>query len=224
MTSIIFFHRSVGRNLIHVGHLYELLHRSPGLRLDDYDQNTDVLTQSNDGRHKAGLVFPGGNTRPADFAVIFNEHVAKAYRPIRDFALSYDVIVIKSCFPNTNIRSEQELASIQAQYESICRFFATQRMKRLMILTSPPLRPLLTKSARAARARRLADWLKGTNFAANVSVFDLFDILAAPPDKGHANMLRREYCRWLPFDSHPNSRASKLAAKLFSQYLIDTVG
>jgi hypothetical protein len=40
-------------------------------------------------------------------------------------------------------------------------------------------------------------------------------VLAAPEPEPQVNMLRREYRRWLPLDSHPNAKASQAVAPKF---------
>jgi hypothetical protein len=146
--------------------------------------------------------------------------VSNEYAPIRKLALGYDAIAIKSCYPNSHIISDEHLEEIKSYYQSIARYFATQPTKQLVILTSPPLVPLKTNAAAAQRARVLATWLATTNFGKNVTVFNLFDLLAAPQTDSQANMLRREYRRWLPVDSHPNARASRAIAPEFVACLL----
>ncbi len=220
MKTVLFIHRSVGHNLIHDGSVYDLLkRRKTPFTFNDYDQNTDTLTDADGQQQAPGFTFPGGNTRPADYAEIFSEEVAPHYQPIQDKALAHDIIIIKSCYPNSNIASDNELAAIKDHYQSIAAFFALRKDKQLIILTSPPLVPLLTKKGHADRARQLATWLQNETLATNVSVFNFFDLLAAPDQGRGANMLRRTYRRWLPVDSHPNAKASREIAPKFIDYL-----
>jgi len=221
--SAIFFHRSVGYNLIHDGKLRDLLQTGSGLSLSDYDQNTDTLTDSARIQRRLGLKFTDNNTRPLDFSIIFSDNVPEQYAPIQAMALGFDIILLKSCYPNSNIRSDAELETIKEQYGAITKFFANHTDKQLIILTSPPLTPLMTKSDRARRARELAAWLRTADLGSNVKVFDFFDLLAAPRDQKQANELRKEYRRWLPFDSHPNAKASLRIAQLLVKFLGDTV-
>lgn len=214
MQSIIFIHRSVGHNLIHDGNLHKLISDTGKFIFSDYDQNSDILTDSNSKQQNMGFVFPGSNTRPQDFSVIFSDNVPKEYKSIQDEALRHDVVIVKSCYPNSNIQSNEELEMIKRHYQSVCDFFAKSN-KKLVVLTSPPLTPVMTKSDRANRARQLADWLMSSKFGDNIKVFDFFSLLATPKDRKHSNTLKKEYRRWLPFDSHPNVQASKeIAPKL----------
>ena len=152
---VLFIHRSVGHNLLADGKVYDLLHASaPEIELHDYDQNVDILGAGAGAGKKQGFVFPGGNTRPEDYAEIFSSSIDPKYQPILDMAMAYDVIIIKSCYPNSNIKSAEELDRIQGYYQSIAKFFADKHPeKQLVILTSPPLRPWATKPRAAARAR-----------------------------------------------------------------------
>lgn len=218
MKSLLLFHRSVGRNLIYDGGLYELITNTGMFTFSDYDQNTDILTSQEGRQQKMDFSFPGGNTRPQDFAVIFSDDIVEQYKPIQDEALRYDTVVIKSCYPNSNISSDEELEQIKHYYQGICDFF-TRHGKKLVIMTSPPLMPLMTRRDKAERARQLTDWLANTDFGSNIKVFNLFDLLANPSDERQANMLKKEYRRWVPTDSHPNKLASKEIAPLFVDFL-----
>ena len=204
MKTAIFIHRSVGHNLIHDVELY-------------YDHNTDTLTYAPGEQKKMGYVFPGKNTTPKDYAELFSENVDSEFKQIQAWALRYDVVILKSCYPNSNIKSDKELQPIQNYYKQISEFFNKKPNKQLILLTTPPLTPLMTKVASAKRARILANWLTNTNFGNNIHVFNFFDMLATPQDKRQANMLRKSYRRLLPFNSHPNQKASReIAPKLVS--------
>jgi hypothetical protein len=151
MKRVLFIHRSVGRNLLHDGRVRELLGANATVSLDDYDQNIDVLASGNT-RQKLGLIFPGNDTKPQDYAAIFSTVISNAHAPILKLALDYDVIVIKSCYPNSHIVSDAQLEEIKGHYQSIADYFAKLPTKQLIILTSPPLVPFKT-NASAGRTR-----------------------------------------------------------------------
>ena len=188
---------------------------------NDYDQNSDVLTDSNGKQQSMGFVFPSRNTRPQDLSVIFSDNVPKEYKPIQDEALRHDIVIVKSCYPNSNIQNTKELETIKKHYQSIYDFFVKSN-KKLLILTSPPLTPLMTKSDRANRARQLADWLVSSKFGNNIKVFDFFNLLATPKDRKYSSTLKKECRRWLPFDSHPNVQASKEITPKLLTFLQET--
>ena len=213
---LLFIHRSVGHNLILHGNLRERLHQAiPGLLFDDYDQNYDVLTHDDLHSEKPGLVFPGGNTRPEDFADIFTDKATPEATAIRDMALAYDVVILKSCYPNSNIRSPAELDAVQGCYRQIAKFFAADRPnKQLIILTSPPLRKNRTSMGNAQRARILAEWLAAEPHGPNTTVFNFFAELADA-----RGFLRKEYQTVWPWDSHPSPKASREIAPRLTNFL-----
>lgn len=224
MKSVLFIHRSVGRNLITDGNVYQLAGQaSPNFSFSDYDQNIDSLHSGTGMPRIMNFRFPGNDTKPADYATLFSDAVDTAYRPILDFALGYDIIIIKSCYPNSDINSDEQLEAIKGNYLSITRFFATHPDKQLIILTSPPLRRLRTNPAAAKRARQLATWLVTQNFGANTGVFNFYDLLANPEAAKHPNVLYADYCRWLPFDSHPNAKASQIIAPLLVDFIAQRI-
>ena len=207
--SLLFIHRSVGQNLIDDAGIYKLV-EAAGMPfiLNDYNQNVDQLREGGGVPQHAGWSFPGGDTTPADYALLFSQKHLTANGPMLDIILAYDIIAIKSCFPNTRITSDEMLAAHQQSYERIINFFQDKPRKKLVILTSPPLIPILTLPPFARRARKLANWLAGTDFSPNIFVFDLFNRLAVPEGKLQANTLRRGYRRHFPFDSHPSAKAA----------------
>ena len=215
MNLLLFIHRSVGNNLINDSGLYKLLeNQGANFEFSDYDNNTGILRDSK-GSKKLSLKFPNDNTKPSDYAELFSEQGKENYGQLFNLVMSYDAIAIKSCYPNLNIKSDNELESIKASYQSIVQFFLDHPDKKLIILKSPALRPFATSAKNTNRARQLADSLSSESFGSNVSVFNLFDLLAS--DK---NVLKREYRRPIPFDNHPNKKAaSVIAPKLISHFL-----
>lgn len=212
----LFIHRSVGNNLINDSDLYNLLEaQGVDFEFSDYDNNTGILRDSK-GSKKLGLKFPNDNTKPSDYAELFSASGKDNYGELFKLVMFYNTIALKSCYPNSNIKSDDELESIKANYQSIAQFFLGRPDKKLIILTSPPLRPFATSAENANRARQLADWLSTESFGPNVSVFNFFDLLAS--DK---NVLERGYRRLVPFDNHPNKRAAQVIAPKLIEYFVN---
>ncbi|MFZ1812349.1 MAG: hypothetical protein WAU02_02365 [Candidatus Saccharimonadales bacterium] len=186
-----------------------------GISFADFNQNTSVLRDAN-GSRTTEYEMPSGNTTPRDFAELFSENYSSS---LKDFVMTHDVIIIKSCYPNSNIKSAEELQTIKNYYRSIAAFFARRPDKQLIIMTSPPLIPLLTTNQNAVRAHELATWLSLEDFGTNTRVFNFFDLLAADSNR-HANMLRRDYRRLLPFDAHPNKLASQTIAPKLVKFIL----
>ena len=212
MKKLLFIHRSVGENAIVQGDLYgKLTSFTAVLEFSDFNQNTSVYRNSK-GSKTTILKMPGENTRPEDYAELFSEKPSK----MLDFVLHFDVIIIKSCYPNSNIKSQSELEQVKAYYRSICSYISGKPSKKLIILTSPPLQPLMTSKINAKRAQDLAEWLTTEKFGDTIKVFNLHKLLA-----DYSGLLGRKYRRLFPFDSHPNKKANELIAqeltKLISQ-------
>lgn len=222
-TDVIFLHHSVGRNLIHQGGVRERLTEA-GFRFWDHDYNWEGLTRPDGTPAGYSYGIPGDNTDPDGLARLFAQPVFPWPLNALSGLLQHKVIIVKSCFPNSNIRSDEQLLEMQGYYLRM-----RERMDRFqdhlfIIVTSPPLNPAETTPEAAARARTLSRWLQSEEFLAghpNVAVFDLFGLLAeddpAAPD---FNMLRAEYREGT--DSHPNRFANETIGPIFADFIIQT--
>ncbi len=143
-----------------------------------------------------------------------------------------DVIMFKSCYPNSNIVSEgakignptdptKTLSNYRATFDSLKTLFAQHPEKKFLYVTAPPLVPSATTPENAARAREFNNWVK-SDFVAqyrqqtgldNFYVFDFFDYLA-----DQNNVLKSEYRR-SEDDSHPTRGANVGASKVFMKFL-----
>lgn len=204
----LFIHRSVGQHLMEQGELRVLLNEKD-VNLDDYDNNSGILTHNNGNLEKDAMSMAGDNTNPSNFAEFFSQWP--------ELLNGYDLIMIKSCYPNSHIGDEALLSEIKKSYKSIIKSFSDHNA-RLLILTSPPLRPLFTNQTEARLSGELADWLVSeTND--NVQVFDLHHALSENSGR-HRGMLKREFRRFVPFDNHPNKKAHQLIAPRIAELLV----
>ncbi len=203
----LFIHRSVGHNLIAEGRLRELLQASH-VELDDYDINNGTLTTSDNSVIANWITIPGNNTNPDNLA----EYFTNWDKHLDD----YDLVLIKSCYPNSHVKDEAQLAAIQRAYQAIFEAFRSQK-KRLALLTSPPLRPLFTNKRESELAKKLNEWLL-SRVNQRVHILDFHRLLAEPKGR-HEGMLRRDYRRLLPFDNHPNKKANKELAPLVAKFI-----
>lgn len=200
---VLFIHRSVGHNLIKEGNLRTLMD-AVTIELDDYDNNTGHLTRANGSVTKSSINIPGNNTNPDNLAAYFKRWDEQLN--------NYDWIMIKSCYPNSHIQDEAQLETIKQSYEHIFEAFYMHD-KLLILLTSPPLRPLFTNQREAQLASKLSEWLI-SNANSQLKIFDFHKLLSEETGQ-HTGMLHRSYRRWVPFDNHPNKKANKdLAPKL----------
>lgn len=183
---LLFIHRSVGQGIITKGGLRKLL--NPSITLDDFNNNTGVLTRHDESVVSGMLQNLGADTKPENLERLFAE-----WPELLD---NYDVVAIKSCYPNSHIKDRQQLEKIKARYEHMVERVGAHG-KQLLIVTTPPLRPGFTNKTETAFADELAAWLVA-QASDNTLVFDLRHLLAKN------GVLRRRFRSWMPWDNHPN--------------------
>jgi len=199
MPKVLFIHRSVGKHLLRYGRLRSLLN-AQGVSLDDYNNNEGLLTRNDGSTVSNAIEMSDNNTNP--------DNLAKFFKSWPNILNGYDVVVIKSCYPNSHVKDAAQLETIKASYTSIIDSF-NKRSRSLLMLTTPPLRPLFTNQTEAKLANELADWLV-LQTQGNIHVFDLHHLYAADSGR-HVGMLKLKYRRLLPWDNHPNRWAHRVA-------------
>ena len=140
--------------------------------------------------------------------------------------LQHEIIVFKSCFPTSNIVTDDQLEEYKNYYLGMRDVMDQHRDKVFIVVTPPPLNPAATGAGVAARARTFANWLKSDEFLAghpNLFAFDFFDLLAEG-DAGSAdfNMLRATYREGE--DSHPNQLANETIGPHFADFIVGAAG
>jgi hypothetical protein len=189
---MLFIHRSVGAHLIRYGDLRAKLN-AQDIQFDDYDNNLGTLTHDSGTTDSSAISISGNNTNPDNLEAFFSQ-----WNNILD---DYDLVMIKSCYPNSHIKSDKQLEKVKRQYQRIIKAFIDHK-KQLLILTTPPLRPFMTNKAEAQRANKLAAWLM-SQAKDNIHVFDFRKLLVN--DQG---MLKASYRhRFMPWDNHPKAKA-----------------
>jgi len=223
-TNVIFLHHSTGRNLIRQGGVRERL-TAAGFQFWDHDYNFEGLIRPDGTRTGYSYGIPDDNTNPDGFARLFAQPVYPW--PLNAFSglMQHQIIAFKSCFPASDITSDEQLQAYKGYYLGIREVMDRHSDKIFVIVTPPPLNPAATDAAIAARARAFADWLKSDEFLAghpNVFTFDLFDLLA---EKDHSNpevnTLRAAYRQG--DDSHPNEPANQTIGPLFADFIVESV-
>ena len=212
---IIWLHHSCGENLINEGGVREGL-TALGYEFYDHGYNDEGLRLA-DGSY-AGYNFdvPGDNTDPDGLAEIFRQPLHDPPDNTFSYLMQYDVIAFKSCFPTSNIASDEQLAEYQSYYLEMRARMAQYPDKLFVVVTQPPQVPGSSDPDEARRARALADWLSSDRFLggqANIVTFDFFGYLA-----GEDNFLRPEY-RYDDYDAHPNERANREIGPRFVEFL-----
>ncbi len=202
---IIFLHHSCGQGLINGGNVRGGL-TSRGYQFYDHGYNEEGLRNAKGSHTGRNFNVPGDNTDPDGFAQIFKQKLTSPPKNTFSHLMQYDVIIFKSCFPVSNIESDEQLNQYKSYYRTIINRMDRYPNKTFIIVTQPPLVPNDTSPAAAKRARVFTSWLKSDGFLKgrkNVYVFDFFGLLA-----GGDNMLKSQY-RVGRHDSHPNDRANR---------------
>ncbi len=222
---LFFLHNSTGRNLLGDGEARVYLDGVNAAKATDYglwdhDYNSIGLTTPEDAKTGYGFNVPDDNTDPVGLHKLWTTDNAA-----RDSILSrFDVIAFKSCYEPTNmISSEAQLQQYKDWYLEIRDVLDQHPDKTFVIVSPPPLLPVLTSPEQSDRARAFATWLGSPEFQSghrNLRFFDLFDRLANPDDgSATRNMLRTEYTR-PGFDNHPNELACLTIAPQFVDALV----
>lgn len=222
LKDIIFLHHSCGANWIADGQIRQKLTKA-GFDFWDHGYNGDGLTNPQGNRTGQTYDVPDDNTNPDGFANIFSQPVTNPPSNTFSKLLTHDVIIIKSCFPVSDIYSDEDLFVAKEHYKTIISKMAKHPEKTFIIVTQPPMNRKATSKENALRARKLANFLKSQDFlkgASNVSTFDWFNLLAVS-DKASSyyNMLKPEYSPEGD-DSHPNYTANFNTSPEFVKFVI----
>ena len=230
---ILFIHCSTGGLLIKFGNLRKLLkEKAPNIELWDHGYNlyqskllSEILGQIT---FRTGLSDGKGKMTGRDFQIFISNNSPKEYAEIfsrksTDFTLKnileFNVVIFKNCFPTTKIETKKKLKEYKKYYSQIMKNISGYKNK-FVVFTSPPLRRETTKPKWAENARNLADFIKKRiKKYKNITVFDFFDLLADKEGK-NKNTLKREFCSFIPIDSHPNIRANREVGKRFVELLV----
>ena len=221
-TNLIFLHHSTGRGLIAQGNVRSLL-SAEGYQFWDHDYNNIGLTTPDGTLAHANYKIPGrlgmGNTDVDGLVALLQQPTTDPPQNAFSRLLQHDVIILKSCFPNSAITDDDMLQQFQDSYEEMREVVREHPEHLFIILTSPPLHPLATTPDEAARARQMADWLVSDRTFAkppNLFVFDFFDLLA----DSDQNTLQVTYQK-APTepDSHPNREANETIGPQFVTFV-----
>lgn len=219
-TSIIFLHHSTGANLIEQGGVRERLSEL-GYAFYDHGYNGDGLVLADGTWTGENFDVPDDNTNPDGFATVFAQPLNDPPDNTFSYLMQYDAIIFKSCFPVSNIESDEQLDEYKSYYLSIRDRIDEFPDTLFIIVTQPPQIPADTDRDAATRARAFSDWLASDEFLSghpNVFTFNFFDQLADPSN----NMLRKQY-RTSEDDAHPNERANEAVAPVFCDFVDEAI-
>jgi hypothetical protein len=225
-TNVVFLHHSTGQGLITEGNVRPLL-TELGYRFWDHGYNQEGLVRPDGTPANATYRIPGalgqGNTDVGGLAELFSQPVTDPPSNAFSRLMQHEVIIVKSCFPNSAVKSDEMQQQFQTWYLQMRDVMDQHPERVFIIVTSPPLHPEQTTTDEARRARAVADWLKSDAYLAghpNVFTFDFFDLLADPS----TSTLRSEYQldREEP-NSHPNQLANETIGPLFVAFIDEAV-
>ena len=215
--NVVFLHHSVGRGFIEQGALRDLF-TAAGYQLWDHDYNYPGLTDPTGKMLGYNYNVPADNTDPDGLFNIFTQPIYDWPVNTLSGLMQHEVIVFKSCYPASDITSDEGLEKRKTWYLAMRDFMDRHREKVFVLVTPPPLNPAETSPAAAQRARAITDWLTSAEFSSghpNLFVFDLFSRLAEDDaSRADAYMLRQDYRS--EADSHPTQVANeKISPELF---------
>jgi len=147
------------------------------------------------------------------------------------------VILFKSCFPNSNLEGNpgdppapgEGLAVGNAKYiyNDLLNYFATRPDKLFIVITAPPVQdPTFAANARAFNTWLVNDWLNENNYSLNnVAVFDYYNVLTGPENHHRFHETAIQYITdrggdtsYYPSDSgddHPSPEGNRKATAEF---------
>ncbi|MBP7733735.1 MAG: hypothetical protein KA140_08300 [Caldisericia bacterium] len=222
LKDIVFLHHSCGSNWIADGQIREKLTKAE-FEFWDHGYNEEGLRNPKGDHTGTNYGVPGDNTNPDGYTNIFAQQRTNPPTNTLSHLLAHDVIIIKSCFPVSNIYSDEDLFVAKEHYKTVISNMAKYPDKTFIIVTQPPMNRKATTKENALRARKLANFLKSTDFlksAPNVSTFDWFNMLAVSDQNSpYYSMLKPEYS---PDgnDSHPNYTANFNTSPEFVKFVV----
>jgi hypothetical protein len=204
--SMVWLHHSTGDALLRGGLLDAL--RADGV----------VFHDINYGEAGVDGYVVGDHTDIPDWPKTFN--TPKYFNVVKTWKLSgqkhHDIVMFKSCFPNSNITSDGMLEQYKRYFNDLLATIRANPDILFIGMSTPPLVKADTTPEAAKRARAWAHWLT-TEFARdvrNVRIFDLFDALSIAADRPDANTLVPQFST-NPKDSHPSPRGARAVTRLF---------
>ncbi|MBI5933688.1 MAG: hypothetical protein HY867_08265 [Chloroflexi bacterium] len=237
VVKLVFIHHSTGENWLTDG--YGDLGRALGennyfVSDTNYGWGPDAIGDRTDIPNWTEW-FASANT-PTYMDALFREsgQHASYTRTLSDPGGENEIIIFKSCFPNSALEGnpndppgtyeELSVSGAKYVYNSILPYFASRPDKLFIVITAPPLSDSThAKNARAFNNWLLNDWLSENNYTLNnVAVFDFYNILTGPEAHhringewvehapGHRNTLA-----YPSGDDHPNERGSQKATEEF---------
>ncbi|MEW6718782.1 MAG: hypothetical protein AB1345_14945 [Chloroflexota bacterium] len=174
---------------------------------------------------------------PTYMDALYNEGNQNSWytRPLSDPGGENEVILFKSCFPNSELGGnpddppgtyeEMTVGGAKYVYNQILQYFATRPDKLFVVITAPPVsNPTYAANARAFNQWLVNDWLHENNYPYNnVAVFDFYNVLTGPDNHHrfingvveHVFDPGRNTLFYPSDDDHPSAAGSRKATEEF---------
>jgi len=180
----------------------------------------DWFTGPDSGRYLAALYRENGQN-------------ARYTRTLPDPGGENQVILFKSCFPNSNLEGgpydppargdSLTVSNAKAIYYELLTYFVTRPDKLFVAITAPPVRdPTYAANARAFNTWLVTEWLRGYP-ENNVAVFDYYNVLTDRDNhhRYHAGVVEyvtdrgRDNLAFPTSDDHPSRAGNRKATEEF---------
>lgn len=152
-----------------------------------------------------------GNTDPQDFFQEFSDQTKwQILEP-------YDIIIFKSCFPASNIDSDEQLENYKNWYNELYAIYKKYPQKLFVPLSTPPLLKDHTTPEAASRSLAFEKWLLGdykTGYdGTNLAPFGLHTLLS--DEEGYLN---EEFISSQE-DDHPNTNSGNVVGPALVKHI-----
>jgi len=172
--------------------------------------------------------------------IVIRGSVVKQEVQFSDLVAEYDVVIMKHCYPASDILEDVGRADPSSPRQSLENYKAIYRLLRdkfdenpdtlFIVWTLPPRHRLFepsegSKDANAARATAFSNWLKGDFLTeggshSNIYVWDFRELVMDV----NTNFLRYDYeSSHNSSDSHPNKLANNETGPRFAQFIVDSI-
>ncbi len=162
-----------------------------------------------------------GGTDPQDFPGLFQD--ANNWQ---NYFNNYDIIVFKSCFPASDITSDEMLTDYKNWYKELYAIYNAHSSKLFVAMSTPPLLEAHTSAAAATRALAFETWLIGdykTNYESqysktNLAPFGLHTLLSDVNGYLKSDFISSSD------DNHPNAYSGEVVGPALVEHLNRVLG
>jgi hypothetical protein len=181
--------------------------------------------------------FRGKNHSDYMYALVHEYEQSWSFtRPLSDPGGFNEIIMFKSCYPNSNLKgspndppsqdNDLTVGFAKYVYNDLLNFFMTRPDKLFVVITAPPVQnPAYAENARAFNTWLVQDWIVENDYQeGNVAVWDFYNVLTDPDNHhrfrdGAVEYITNQGGDTLYYDSdgdnHPNSQGNQKATAEF---------